>query len=251
MADLPEGRPILHAAMTSVDYAGLESRIGYVFSNRDLLVRALTHASIVGVSGKPPLGQTYERLEFLGDRVLGLVIADMLMAAFPDESEGDLSRRLARLVNAETCTRVATDLHLDDYIRTADGLDRIGRRAANGIRADVCEALIGAVYRDAGFSSAAAVVEKLWQVRIQSMSGPMRDAKTELQEWAHKRGLKTPRYEVASVSGPDHDPDFVVSVVIDQIAGEQGSGKSKREAEQAAARAILEREQIWPVNDNR
>ena len=227
------------------DTAGFEKTLGYEFRNRELLHRALTHASAIAERGNHDPAATYQRLEFLGDRVLGLVIADMLITAYPDAAEGELARRLARLVSGETCAEVAKDMGLDAFVRLGGSLARKRSGTASGVLADVCESVIGALYRDGGLEAARRVVELYWRDRMTAMSGPLRDAKTELQEWTHRKGLATPDYRELARSGPDHAPDFEIEVVIDGIQGAVGHGKSKREAEQAAAEAVLRRDGIW------
>jgi ribonuclease-3 len=219
---------------------GLQEALGHHFANSDLLARALTHAS--AVNGREP--QTYQRLEFLGDRVLGLAIADMLIERFPDAPEGDLSRRLARLVSRETCTEVAAEMDLAKYLRIGGG-QKGAQRATAGVLSDVCEAVIGALYRDAGLAAARALIERYWGPRIEGMSGPLRDAKTELQEWAHRQGHDAPVYSETLRSGPDHAPSFEIEVSVGKIEPGLGKGGSKREAEQEAAAAILRREGVW------
>jgi len=219
----------------------LEERLAHAFADRSLLVAALTHAS-ARFRGR---GETYERLEFLGDRVLGLVIADMLVARFGEASEGELARRLARLVSGEACAEAGRAMGLEHHIRAAGTTLKDGGRAAAGILADACEAVIGAAYRDGGLEAARAIVERYWREALESMQGPLRDAKTELQEWAHRRNLETPRYQEVGRSGPDHAPEFVVEVVIAGAEGAQAKGRSKREAEQEAAETVLRREGVW------
>jgi ribonuclease-3 len=227
------------------DPAGFEKTLGYEFRDPSLLHRALTHASAVAERGNHYPAATYQRLEFLGDRVLGLVIADMLISAYPDAAEGELARRLARLVSGETCAEVAMDMGLDAFVRLGGSLARKRTGTASGVLADVCESVIGALYRDGGLAAARPVIELYWRERMTAMSGPLRDAKTELQEWTHRKGLATPDYRELSRSGPDHAPVFEIEVVIDGIEGVVGRGKSKREAEQAAAEAVLRRDGIW------
>ncbi len=227
------------------DPAGFEKTLGYTFRNRDLLVRALTHASAVAERGDRHPAATYQRLEFLGDRVLGLVVSDMLITAYPDATEGELARRLARLVSGETCADVAMEMGLDAFVRLGGSLARKRSGKATGVLADVCESVIGALYRDGGLEAARPVIERYWRDRMIAMSGPLRDAKTELQEWAHRSGLATPQYRELSRSGPDHAPVFEIEVVIDDRPAAVGSGRSKREAEQAAAEAMLRRDGVW------
>ncbi|HSG95519.1 MAG TPA: ribonuclease III [Afifellaceae bacterium] len=227
------------------DPAGFEKTLGYTFRDPGLLKRALTHASAVAERGNHDPAATYQRLEFLGDRVLGLVVADMLIAAYPDAVEGELARRLARPVSRETCAEVAMDMGLDAFVRLGGSLARKRSGNASGVLSDVCESVIGALYRDGGLAAARPVIERYWRERMTAMSGPLRDAKTELQEWTHRKGLSTPDYHELSRSGPDHAPVFEIEVIIDSHKNAVGSGKSKREAEQAAAEAVLRREGIW------
>jgi len=227
--------------MKTGDQRQLEASLGHEFGSSDLLLRALTHASAVNSADA---GKTYQRLEFLGDRVLGLVIADMLVERFPDAPEGELSRRLAKLVSRETCTEVAGDMQLARHIKVGGG--RKGRSPATpSVLADACEAVIAAVYRDGGLAAAQRMIARYWAPRIESMSGPLRDAKTALQEWAHQRGADTPSYGEVSRSGPDHAPEFEVEVSLGKIAPGRGKGRSKREAEQEAAAMVLRREGVW------
>ena len=227
------------------DPAGFEKTLGYKFRDPGLLNRALTHASALAEHGNHDPAATYQRLEFLGDRVLGLVVADMLISTYPDAVEGELARRLARLVSGETCADVARDMGLDTFVRLGGSLARKRSSAVSGVLADVCESVIGALYRDGGLGAARPVIERHWHDRMTAMSGPLRDAKTALQEWAHSKGLETPNYRELSRSGPDHAPVFEIEVVIDGRLGAFGSGKSKREAEQTAAEAVLRRDGLW------
>jgi ribonuclease-3 len=221
----------------------LQDEIGHRFANADLLARALTHASAVAGAGQECL--TYQRLEFLGDRVLGLIVADMLDEAFPQAPEGELSRRLARLVSGETCAEVAREMELPRFLRIGDSIQRSRGGATASVLADVCESVLGAVYRDGGLEAARRVVERYWRPRLEAMSGPLRDAKTELQEWAHRRGLDTPTYNEVLRSGPDHAPEFEIEVLLGAVEPGRGHGRSKREAEHEAAANVLRREGVW------
>jgi ribonuclease-3 len=221
------------------DLAVLEARLGHGFVNKQLLIHALTH-----VSGSPARCDSYERLEFLGDRVLGLIVAHMLYGAFSSESEGVLSRRLADLVRKETCAEVAEGWGVGPYIRLGEGEAQTGGREKRAILGDVCEAIIGAVFLDGGLLAAEAVVRAAMEPRMQAPGRRLRDAKTSLQEWAQSRRLATPRYHLASRSGPDHAPYFEVAVEVDGFSAAKGAGGSKRGAEQSAAQAFLEREGI-------
>jgi ribonuclease-3 len=230
--------------MNRGDVKELQQALGYTFTDNDLLIRALTHASALP-NGTGQDGRTYQRLEFLGDRVLGLVIADMLDTGFPQAGEGELSRRLARLVSRETCAEVAAEMQLGRYLLIGGSVHKGGGRATAGVLADVCESVLGALYRDGGMESARRVIERYWRPRIESMSGPLRDAKTELQEWAHRRGFDTPAYLETLRSGPDHAPEFEVEVNVGTMLPGRGRGRSKREAEHEAATDVLRREGVW------
>lgn len=218
----------------------LEAAIGYAFTNKERLDRAITHAS-----ARPAKGSNYERLEFLGDRVLGLCVAEMLFQTFREASEGELSVRLNHLVSAETCAQVSDDLGLHQFIRTGADVKKLTAKPMMNVRADVVEALIAAIYLDGGLEAARGFILRNWQDRARSEHGGRRDAKTELQEWAHAKFSTTPVYRIDERTGPDHDPRFTVTVEIAGVAPATGSERSKRAAEQAAATKVLEREGIW------
>jgi ribonuclease III len=226
----------------------LEERIGYRFKDAALLDCALTHIS--ALKGSRNRAGSYQRLEFLGDHVLGLVISDVLFRAFPKADEGELSRRLADLVRKETCAEIAVTIELGAAIKLGSSEANAGGRKRPAILADVCEALIGAVYLDGGYPAAEDLVERLWQVRIQAKAQPLRDSKTVLQEWAQARGLPTPVYREVARTGPDHSPVFCVAVQLPNFAPAEGSGRSKRAAEQGAAAAMLARERVKPERRN-
>jgi ribonuclease-3 len=219
----------------------LESRIGYEFADKSLLDCALTHIS--ALSGQSRAG-SYQRLEFLGDHVLGLIVSDMLFRGFPKADEGELSRRLADLVRKETCAEVARAIDLGAAIRLGGSEANAGGRARTAILADVCEALVGAVFLDGGYAAASALVAQLWGERLRTPSHPLRDSKTILQEWAQARGLPTPSYREIARIGPHHDPQFRVAVELPALTPAEGMGRSKRAAEQAAAAAMLSREGV-------
>ncbi len=222
----------------------LEERIGYRFTDVALLDSALSHIS--ALKGARNRAASYQRLEFLGDHVLGLVISDMLFRAFPKADEGELSRRLADLVRKETCAEIARMIDLGTAIRLGASEANAGGRTRPAILADVCEALIGAVYVDGGFRAAETLVGRLWEARLRTTAQPLRDPKTVLQEWAQARGLPTPAYREIARSGPDHDPVFRVTVQLPKLDPAEGSGRSKRAAEQAAAAAMMARERVKP-----
>ncbi len=217
--------------------AEFEARIGYRFRDSDLLEQALTHISaLTGVRNR---AGSYQRLEFLGDHVLGLVISDMLFRAFPRADEGEMSRRLADLVRKEACADVARTIELGAAIRLGTSEANAGGRSRTAILADVCEALIGATFLDGGYPAASTLIERLWSARMRRPARPLRDSKTALQEWAQARGLPTPAYREIERTGPDHDPEFRVAVELPDLTPAQGLGRSKRAAEQAAASAML------------
>lgn len=220
----------------------LEERIGYQFTDPALLDRALTHIS--ALAGPKGRSGSYQRLEFLGDHVLGLAVSAMLFRSFPDAEEGELSRRLAALVRKETCALVARAMDLGPAIRLGVSQEYAGGRHHAAILADVCEALIGAVFIDGGYPAAATLIERFWRTLMLNPTGPLRDSKTVLQEWAQSRGMPAPLYREIERSGPDHHPEFRVVVELADHAPAEGSGRSKRAAEQAAAGAMLSREGV-------
>jgi ribonuclease-3 len=220
------------------DRAALEDRIGYKFADKALLERALTHISALSGGNR---ANSYQRLEFLGDHVLGLVISDMLYRAFPRGNEGELSRRLADLVRKETCADVARAMDLGPALKLGSSESNAGGRLRTTILGDACEALVGAVFLDGGYKSAEALVEKFWGERMLKPLRALRDPKTMLQEWAQARGLPTPAYQELARTGPHHKPKFSVAVVLPDRPPAEGIGSSKRAAEQAAAAAMLER----------
>ena len=230
------------ASLARESDAQLEARIGHVFADKSLLVRALTHVS--ALRADDARAASYQRLEFLGDRVLGLCVSEMLCAAFPDAEEGELSRRLAELVRKESCAEVAQDWGAGAHVRLGEGEAQTGGARKGAILADVCEALIGAVFLDSGYGAARALVARAWAARMAAPRRPLRDAKTVLQEWAQGRGLPAPHYREDARSGPAHAPHFVIAVAVDGFAAAEAEGGSKRAGEQAAALAFLRREGI-------
>jgi ribonuclease-3 len=216
-----------------------EERVGYRFTDPALLEQALTHIS--ALTGTRHRSGSYQRLEFLGDHVLGLVVSDMLFRAFAKADEGELSRRLADLVRKEACADVARSIDLGSAIKLGPSEANAGGRGRTAILADVCEALIGAVFVDGGYPAAAALIERLWSDRMRRPARPLRDSKTVLQEWAQARGLPTPAYREVERTGPHHHPEFRVTVELPDLGPAEGLGRSKRAAEQAAAAALLTR----------
>ena len=214
----------------------LEARVGYTFLDKLLLDRALTH-----IGAAASRDTSYQRLEFLGDRVLGLVVAAMLYEAFPNAAEGELSRRLADLVRRESCAAVASTWDVEAHIRLGAGERAALKRAILG---DICEAIIGAVFLDGGYPAARTVIERAFGDQMLAPQRPLRDAKTALQEWAQAQGLPAPTYRERDRSGPDHAPEFTVAVVVEAHEYAEAKGASKRLAEQAAAAAFMAREGV-------
>lgn len=220
----------------------LSERLGYDFKDASLLALALTHAS---ARPAPKPNEDNERLEFLGDRVLGLCIAELLTETFPEASEGELARRYNQLVRAETLAEVAQQLELGKVILMSGGEAESGGRGKKTILANACEAVLGAIFTDGGYEAARKVVKTFWASELGSFAEALPDAKSVLQEWAQGRRLSLPRYIEVSREGPDHAPQFTSEVQIDGIAPERGHGASKRAAEQDAALAMLLREGVW------
>ena len=221
--------------------AEVESRIGHRFSDRSLLTRALTHISAVPSERRL---QSYQRLEFLGDRVLGLVVSSMLYQAFEKAEEGEMSRRLAGLVRRETCAEVAAEWRLGHAARLGDSEEKSGGRTKPAILSDLCEAVIGGVYLDAGYMAVEAVVRSAWTPRMHQPTRPLQDPKTALQEWAQHLGKPAPIYRETGRRGPAHRPEFTVAVEVEAVGQAEGSGTSKRVAEQVAADAFLKAHNI-------
>jgi ribonuclease-3 len=226
----------------------LSARLGHAFSDPALLRLALTHSS-ARAGAKP--NEDNERLEFLGDRVLGLAIAEILAERFPHAREGELARWFNHLVRAETCAEIAQEWELGDFIVMSGGEAGSGGRRKKTILANTCEAVLGAVFADGGYEAARAVVQRFWEKQLDALDLAAPDAKSLLQEWAQGRRLPLPRYLEVAREGPDHAPLFTAEVQIEGIAPERGKGANKREAEQAAALAMLMREGVWqaPQND--
>ncbi|MRG55875.1 RNAse III [Phyllobacterium sp. YR620] len=217
----------------------LEEKTRHTFRDLGRLERALTHAS-----ARPSAGSDYERLEFLGDRVLGLVIAELLFRAYPTASEGELSLRLNSLVNADTCAAVADEIGLHEFIRTGSDVKGLADKRLKSLRADVVESLIATIYLDGGLEAAQPFIERYWNARSREINSAQRDPKTELQEWAHQQDGAQPIYSVVDRTGPDHDPLFTVKVDVKGFASATGTGRSKRIAEQNAAVELLYREGV-------
>ena len=220
--------------------AELGGLLGHEFERTGLLDEALTHPSAAGGgrrSARRP--RDYERLEFLGDRVLGLVIAERLLARFDNADAGQLAYRYNALVRRETLAGVARDMNLGAYLdlgkseRDGGGADR------PALLANACEAIIGALYLDGGLGAAARFIHRYWDDRVDALVQAPKDAKTRLQEWAHAASLEPPAYTLVTREGADHDPTFTIEAFVPGLSARRGRGGSKREAEQAAAAALL------------
>ncbi|MDX8354065.1 ribonuclease III [Cognatiyoonia sp. IB215182] len=220
----------------SADLSAFSDRLGYRFARPDLLVRAVTHSSITS-----PHRDDNQRQEFLGDRVLGLVMAEALLDADPNAPEGLLAPRYNALVRRETCADVARQIDLGAVLKLGRSEMKSGGRRKEALLADAMEAVIAAIYQDAGFDTARKVVLKLWGKRIHNVADDARDAKTALQEWAQARGEVPPQYVEIARTGPDHQPMFTIEVRLASGPTEQASAGSKRQAEQAAADAMLKK----------
>jgi ribonuclease-3 len=214
--------------------AEASARLGHDFARHDLLIEALTHPSMGG-------GAHNQKLEFLGDRVLGLVIAEALIGQDPDAAEGVLAPRLNALVRKETCAEVAESVDLGQALRLGRSEILSGGRRKTAVLGDAMEAVIAAVYLDAGLEGARALVLRLWGERIAGVRGQAQDAKTALQEWAQARGLKPPHYVELDREGPDHAPVFSVEARLEDGRAASARAASKRAAQQLAAEALLAR----------
>src|SRR6202795_77167 len=222
--------------------AAIEARIGHKFADSSLLATAFTHVSALKSARKR--GDSYQRLEFLGDHVLGLIVSDMLYRAFPNANEGELSKRLAELVRKESCADVAKSLGLLDDIKLGAVGASASARLRKSVLGDICEAVIGAVFLDGGYAAAAQFVERNWTERMRRLRRPLRDPKTVLQEWAQGKGLPTPVYREIERTGPHHDPQFRVAVDLPGLDSAEGVGGNKRAAEKVAASVMIAREGI-------
>lgn len=223
------------------ELASLMGHLGHEFGRPELLSRALTHTSVDSAAGR---AATYERLEFLGDRVLGLIVAEMLLEHFPNAAESELAPRFNELVRRESVAKVARDLGLGAHFRLGPGEHQTGGRNKIAILADVGEAVIAALYLDGGLDVAKAFIRRHWTPLIGEQTTPPRDGKTVLQEWSQARGLGLPDYRQRTRTGPDHAPRFTIEVGVEGFAPAVGTGASKREAERLAAEAFLAREDI-------
>ena len=214
-----------------IDYQILEKKIRLKFKNKDLLIKSLTHKSFDKANNN-------EKIEFLGDRVLGLVIAKKLLEIYPDEKEGILDKKFASLVNKKTCLEIAKKLELQKFILTFN-LSYKTKIIEDKVLADSCEALLGAIYLDRGFSTVEKIILDLWSTQIKQSVITQIDAKTKLQEFSLKKFKKLPTYKIISNTGPRHKPLFKVAVKLDNTKFFMSKGKSKKEAEQNAAELCL------------
>ncbi|MEZ5922042.1 MAG: ribonuclease III [Parvularculaceae bacterium] len=231
--------------MSAKRLAALQERIGWTFKEPQLLKRALTHSSLAASSKIGDL----ERLEFLGDRVLGILTAEELWRRFPKMREGDLAPRFNALVRKETCAKAALAFGLDEVIRMSAQEEESGGRKKKAILGDVCEAFLGALYIDGGLEAARKAFDFYWLPNLEQLSKRHRDAKTTLQEWSQERGLGAPKYEVVDSQGPAHAPAFTIDVHVKGHKSVRAEGQSKRAAQMAAAAAFLVREKVWANDD--
>ena len=221
----------------------LQFRLGYRFADPDLLNRALTHSSAISPSKR--IEHSYQRLEFLGDRVLGLVVADMLYRRYPKANEGELSRTLNTLVRKETCAIIARTLDLGKEMNLGESEARTGGSEKEAILGDVTEAVIGAIYCDGGLGKAYEFVERMFEEFLADGQANKADAKTTLQEWAQARGLEPPSYTLVERTGPDHAPEFTIAVALGNFEQLSATGPSKKIAEHKAAEMFLIKQQVW------
>jgi ribonuclease-3 len=213
----------------------LQDSLGYHFRNATLLKHALTHRSAV----RGEQDENNQRLEFLGDSVLGMLIAEMLYRLYPAEAEGDLSKRLVSLVNGAHLAGIAKTMRLGEHLILSEGEEEQGGRENPSNLEDACEALLGAVYLDGGLDAARGLVDRFWRTHAETMKAPPKDAKTALQEWAQGRGLPLPEYRLVSAEGPSHAPHFIIDVFVENQGTSRGEAGTKRLAERLAAAAML------------
>lgn len=211
----------------------LQARLGYRFRDAALLEQALTHRSLARAH---PHNQ---RLEFLGDAVLGLMVAELLYGLYPDANEGDLSKRLVSLVNGEHLAAVAREWEVGPLLFLSASEEEQGGRDNRSNLEDACEALLGAMYLDGGIDAVRPVIARCWRPHAVALTHAPKDAKTALQEWAQARALPLPEYTVLSAEGPAHAPDFLIEVAVQGQPAAQGRATTKRAAERLAAEALL------------
>lgn len=223
-------------------YSELYQVLGYVFKNDNLLREALTHPSLEG-------SRNYQRMEFIGDRVLGLAIAVWMYELYPDSDEGGLASRHTNLVRRDACAKVAEKLNLGNFLHMAKSSEDTGGRKRKTILADTCESVIGAIYLDSDFNTAEKFIRRNWKELADNVKVAERDAKTKLQEMVQAKGKSPPVYTTIDKKGPDHEPVFTIAVKVHGEGEEVGKGFSKRGAEQRAANLMLERlSETWKKN---
>ncbi len=218
--------------MPITNYAILQDKLGYTFTNKDLVKAAVTHASTAGTI-------SYERLEFLGDRVLGLMVSESLYIRFPKEPEGDLAKRLAALVQGTFLAKIAHDMELAQFIQFSEAEKNAGGAENDNILADVVESLIGALYLDGGIAPCRVFIDRYWDKYFDKMTAPPQHPKTQLQEWAQGQGLPLPTYKIIKQHGPDHAPSFDVALNVEGKPPTLATGRSRQEAEKRAAKTFL------------
>ena len=211
----------------------LEKQIGHTFKKPELLKIALTHSS-TGAK------ENYERLEFLGDRVLGLAVSETLYKKFPNEPEGHLAKRLAALVQGSFLAKISLEMQLGQYIKFSDAESAAGGAENENILADVFESVIGALYLDSDYETCRDLIQKLWGNRFDTMEKPPQHPKTRLQEWAQSKNLSLPNYKISDQSGPDHAPVFEISLTVEGFKPVKVEGPSRQEAEKRAAQKFIE-----------
>ena len=223
--------------------AVVETALGHTFERRELFQRALTHSSVSGGSGGGT--RDLERLEFLGDRVLGLLTAEELWRRYPEMEEGQLAPRLNALVRKETCAAAARAWQVGPALHLSKGEDHNGGRERDGVLGDACEALLGALYVDGGLTAARRAFDTFWGANFDEIAREHEDAKTVFQEWAQEHGHGTPRYATVERSGPDHQPLFTVELTAGRLEPMRARGSSKQAAQTEAAQKALIREGVW------
>lgn len=221
----------------------LQRRIGHAFADQDLLERALTHSSVGKGARKV---RDNERLEFLGDRVLNLIVAEFIVDALPEAPEGDLAKLMNRLVNYHACADAARAAGLAEALRLDASATKVGARDNDRVLGDACEALIAALYRDGGIDKARAFVLAFWKEKLADLDAPAKDPKTLLQEWAMAKGLPLPEYVTVKQEGPSHDPTFTIEVRLPGVQPQSARAGSKREAEKDAAQKMLDANGVAP-----
>jgi ribonuclease-3 len=219
-----------------IDIAALQKQLGYEFQETLYITKALTHSSAIHDS----TGLDYERLEFLGDRIVNLVVADLLFHEFKGEKEGSLAKRHTALVRTETLAAMARDLSLGDFVQLSDAERRAGGAENDNILADIMEAVTAAIYLDSDFITAEQFFARALGNRLHGMAEPPRDPKTTLQEWSQAKNLGLPLYEVIGQDGPDHAPEFTVQVSLEGFEPQSATSTSKKRAEKDAAQRMLD-----------